>query len=1142
MKTSIEKRKKQLLALCLAAMMATSAGALVACTDSSDSSSSSSSSSSTTEEVKDTGLIKNAGFETFNTNDGLNLIGTSVTGWTRAVNSTTSGSALSSKSASGIIDVSAEKWADLTTNTVDDPTALTNEEAEAKWDTLTSKDKLEFYEAWEDREENDDLKISEELKSFYQSFNIDSEDLPTCKNPGTHYAEGDENADDTKLLMIHNAYESSSYKTLGTAQKYTSSSTVTVKAGTSAKFSVWVKTSDLKTSNTAGESQDAVGRGAYVSVTHTVGGKTMDAFQVKNINTEGVTENNGWVQYSFYLRGTTYSDTTFTVVLGLGQGGGTDRMEYVNGYAFFDDIQCETIDNETFDNETSDADLTVGFAETSKEKTIDAAESEANKFALDFYGEFENFSFLDTIGTPKPTTEKNTSGTTEYTAANGTEYPVYPGLGFDTTNDSVGKINLASLQNNSNKYLAKIYEDYFAEDDFLKGTDALLLMSANGAAYTAKSSYNFSVNAGEYLALSFYVKTSEMNGFTGAGITLHDGNNKTSISSIDTTTIAGVEVGDNEDIYDGWQQCLFFISNDTDDVETFSLSFTYGPTTVVGTTKSQYYAGFAAFAGFTMKNMDKSEFDSAASGTYAKLVSLQKDEIVAAGDSGFDTVAGVPTDAIKNGYANAQNYKGVTSESAYVKVGSNDTAINTLATAGLLNKEYVQIENEEGKKVENEKYTAILNTLGGSDWNSVFGNATQPLVIYNEKAQESAYGFIGTTTSIAASTYSTISLRVKTNGKAYVYLVDTDDDSRQSLLSVGRQVSFWYDENGNVCDSDPTDEHFNNKKHVAFKLQPNGLYKLNPEWRYAAESGIDANAYYANLANYEKDSEGNLIVAEGGVSYNYNSQWDNEGQDGIAFYAKDGKYYADRATQIEVNCLTSVAKLDARYEALETSEGLYFEIGNTNGKWATVTFYVHTGDTAKNYRLEVWSGSRDGKTLNDAGTYAIFDAYKPSDVDETSFGELIADRQSSIDTNDSLGLYFENAFSFYDSAKYLRYNETIDENEVGNSYESYVSTDYTSGVAYLKYSESLTYEAYADYALSEVTVTADATDDDTTTDDTEDDHDHSDTNIALLASSLVVAGVLIIVIAIIIIRKIVAWSRKKKAAKARAAANTKKDK
>ena len=1108
MKTSINNRKKQFLALCLSVMMMSSFTALAACKDSSTDSTSSSSSSETNTE-KDESKVLNGGFETFNTNDGKNVIGTSATGWTRSVNSTTSGSALSSKAASGIIDTAEDSWKEMTTSKMD-VSKFSAEDAKKNWSKLTTKDKLDYYEVWKADSANKDKSISKEL-SFYEAFNIDSEDLPTCENPGTH----DGSTENTKILMIHNQYpetdSTATYKNLGTAQKYTSSSTVTVAAGTSVEFSVWVKTSELQSASTSGDPQDVVGKGAYISVTHSVGSKSLDAFQVKNINTEGVTENNGWVQYSFYLKGASYTDSTFNIVLGLGQGGGTDRLEYVNGYAFFDDIKCEVIKNEVYDEKTAGL-AEVGFEDTKATKTIDASKSDEKTFAMNFFSEFSAVDFLDTVNDFAATTEKVKD--TLYTAANDKDNNtiVWAGLGIDTNND-VTKVfaNADAMLSENNDYVTSAYNKYFKDVEFLNGEKLLMLLSADGAAYTAKSSMKFTVPANDYLAVSFFVKTSDMNGFTGAGITLTDEyNNKTSISNIDTTTIAKVELDGKEDYYEEWQQCLFFVENTSDKAENFSLSFNYGKTTVVDTTKNQYYAGFAAFAKFETRDMSKTEFEGATDGTYSKVVTLKGEQEETTGDSGFDSTLSVPVNSIESGFANPKNYKGVTSDSAYVSNGTS-TEYNTNKNAGLLNKEYA----------ESDEYKAILEKLGG-DWATVFGTATQPLVIYNEEDATTAYGFIGKSVTIAANSYKTISLRVKVSAgaTANVYLADMDDDLHQTILSIGNKVTYWYDDDGNVCAKDPTDEHFNAKKDVAFKLQSNGLYKVNPNW--AGAEGVDKDAYFANLANYEKDEKGNLLVAEGGASYDYDGKWDGDGLDGIAFYAKDGKIYAEPSYKTEVFDFNTTS-LAPRYEAKDNKD-LCFTVNETNGEWATVTFYVHAGDTAKNYRLEVWSGSRDGKQLNKAGSYVFFDSNAPTDVTADSFTKLVEERKEDVSEED----YFESVFSFFDSAKYLRYNELLDSNKVGYAYESYLSSAQAEGVAYLKYAQDNVYELYADYALSEVTVTPDVDDDDTTT-DSEEEHDHSEEmNVWMLASSIAVAAALFVAIIAVAVRKIVAAVRKKK--------------
>lgn len=1154
MGTNNTNGKKKFLALLLSVMMvSTGAAAFASCTKDSDTDSSSSSSSTETSTPKDTGLITNAGFETFNTNDGLNLIGTSTTGWTRSVNSATSGSAVSSKAASGIIDTADAAWNNLTTSKLGDLKAaeLTEAQAKSNWSKMTAKDKLEYREAWED--ENDDKDDDFKKLSFYDSkkdaFNIDADDLPETANPRTHdYKEG-ETAENTNVLMLHNEYSSGSYNNFGTAQKYTSSSTVKIPAGSKASFSVWVKTSDLTMTSTSGAVQEAVNRGAYIRVTHTLGGTTLDPLEIKNINTAGVTDNNGWVKYSFFLESSTFADSTFTIVLGLGQSGGTDRSEYVNGYAFFDDLTCE-LDGANYDADKKAAKPVSLAHDTKAEKKIFDAATNGTAYALDFASTATSKPWDVLSGwNCAPTTEERSGK--EYTAAanpkaNGVT--TYSGLGIDTTEDLTGVFKVSDLAKKGD-YAKAVYEKNFdGKSAIVSDKDSvLMLLSANGAAYTATSAKtNYELKADGYMAISFYVKTSYVNGLTGAGISLIDGTAKTTISNIDTTT----SEQKNEDgtlVDDGWLKCMYFVHNGTSEARTFSLSFTYGPTTVVDTKLSSYYTGFAAFANFEIYTFqDSTEYDYATSSTYTKVVTLTANDSSAAGDSGFDTPANVPTGAIEKGYAVPKSYFGVYSDNDYVTLDGNgknaeknvhlDEEKNYGISAGLLSSKYLTVDDKD-----NASYSAILSKLGAkgdtaqNKWDALFNKnsaapTTQPLVIYNDKVQTKSYGFLGAKTAIAANTYTAVSLRVMTNATAYVYLTDMDDDNH-GQLNVTRNRTYWYDDDGNICAKDPTDHDFNPAKDVAFKLQPNGLYKVNAAWNTANEAGCNANAYYANLSAYNNtDDEGNLLVADGGVSYDYDqSKWINDGNDGIAFYKKGEDFYADSKHTVKVQNLASVAKLEARYEAT-ASDGLFFEIKNTNGAWATVSFYIHTGDEAKNYRLEVWSGSRDSKTVNKkAGDFVVFDSYNAGTIDE-AYATLVADRKAEIEANEKLGNYFDGVFSFYDSAKFLRYNETIDVDGVKNSYTSYLSSAYTDSVAYLKYQNAGIYETFADYALSETAVTADVDDD--TSNDTSDETTTT-TNSAdgwLLASSIAIAAVLVFAVVSIIVRKVILKNRKNRGA------------
>ncbi|MBQ8406293.1 MAG: hypothetical protein IJY38_00095, partial [Clostridia bacterium] len=334
-----KNRKNKLIALLMASLMATTALALTAC-DNEDTSDSSGSSSSTTEPAVDTSRIKNGSFEYFTSSD-TTLIATSVNNWSNAANVAPSGQASTSQTASGIVNTDEDAWTDLTTPS--GHAFATEAEAKANWDKLSANDKLKFVEDWKANDDNDDRKLTD--LDFYDSakddYNIEYEDVPSCENPGTHYATADDK--NSHVLMIHNTYDNR-----GTAQKYTASSDIVLAAGTAAELSMWVKTSDLTyADNKTGETQDVIGlRGAYISITQQIGSVSLDNVYVKNIDTEAINpdgENNGWVKYTFYLNGCSYSESTFKVVLGLGLSGGSNRMEYVSGYAFFDDVTCTTM-------------------------------------------------------------------------------------------------------------------------------------------------------------------------------------------------------------------------------------------------------------------------------------------------------------------------------------------------------------------------------------------------------------------------------------------------------------------------------------------------------------------------------------------------------------------------------------------------------------------------------------------------------------------------------------------------------------------------------------------------------------------------------------------------------------------------------
>ena len=189
--------------------------------------------------------------------------------------------------------------------------------------------------------------------------------------------------------------------------------------------------------------------------------------------------------------------------------------------------------------------------------------------------------------------------------------------------------------------------------------------------------------------------------------------------------------------------------------------------------------------------------------------------------------------------------------------------------------------------------------------------------------------------------------------------------------------------------------------------------------------------------------------------------------------------------------------------------------------WQTVTFYIHTGETAKNYRLEVWSGDRNG-AANPADSYVIFDMNYTGDA-ESNFATLIEENKDNANATS-----FENVFSYFDSDKYLRYNVELDANKVGNVYEkSYDATEQTAGVAYLTYTEENETRIFADYSYQDKTVAATIEDDNSSKPSSPSkDKEENDTNVWLLISSIAVAAVLVLAIASIALQKVLKKAKK----------------
>ena len=1112
----------------------------------------------------DTQLLRNGNFEFYSDNNLSDVLKkhnviSSPNNWTF-----TSGSP-SSDTASGIINTAewdyytksgGHKFKTYTKGEGDDAEEVTTfdsiADAYAHWedDDVNAYDRIKFLDIYKD-EISELSSSSDEAKLFAKyKYSVDFEDIEKFAEDfsGAPALRSGVKEDETSVLMIHNSRDTDGVR--GTAQYYTSSTTITLSAGTSAKVSVWVRTDNL----VHYDGVDLTARGgAYIGVTNTVGGNTLDQMQIYNINTRGE-----WQEYTVYVRASTFATSTFRIVLGLGQGSSDDRYYSVDGYAFFDDVSCEIISNADYvEAVLDDADYNIPKSDirlctvdsVKAEKQFDTDSVTEKTFALDLYAGFEGDTKLLGQDVKIGLTEEK-SGSNTYDSAridpslkdDRPEAGEANGLNFAKVT-TLGEIASSST---SNPYLKNVYENDLKDKfPFAEDSGIVMLMSANGAAYTAKLN-PLTLAKGERMLISFFAKTnSVLSGLVGGSAVVVDGENKTYLSSFDSTTISTTDIdskSDDEskkDIYKGWIQCFFFLENDTDNEKTFHVELTFGPTTIVGTNKFSYGDGYAAFTNFETKLLTKTEYGYASTGDRAKKVSLTGEVTE---NKKFDSVSATDEKTIENGLALPANFRGVKGGSNFVMEGGDENIKPKHVYSGLLSSQYAENYYSGDDSEWKDVLDRAAGTVSGADewWSKLFGNARQPLVIVNKDA--ASYGYFAERSSVSANSYQRISLRVKASvgAVAYIYLTDVSDAKNPGARLTPNlpNYTYWYDDEGNIVSQDPTSDEYDEDTDILFELQENGLYK---------KVGDNSDTYYANLHNFDTDSDGNLVTKDGEIVYFL---------DGGKFYAyRDEKSNGEYSYRTPVtNLPTDIARYDYSNKAnIPTSE----MIVEGTGEWVTVNFYVHTGNTAKNYRLEVWSGSREGDVTNPKDSYVFFDNYSSASA-SSNYSTILAETLQAIKddyndkhgyqlgdkeyigVNDDLPEDYENAkyytFTFFDSNTYVRYDETMDEDELGNPWGSYLQSNYSKQLVSLFYKNegeaASSYNFFLDYSAIEVTVTPDdlSVDDDTTTDDTHSRLD-TDTNIFLLIASGGMAIVLLAVILILVIRRIIEAVGKKKRVK-----------
>ncbi len=555
-----------------------------------------------------------------------------------------------------------------------------------------------------------------------------------------------------KVLMINN-YTENYEGNMATAQKSTSSSTITLKKGEEGVITFWVKTRDLKyNANQKG--------GAYLKLINTINGNSQSDYSIYGIDTEALSDDltttNGWKQYKIYIKGDANFETTYKVVVGLGFGNGSkNQIDWTQGTVFFDDIKFA---KETY-SATNETKLVYGEEE---EKFVKVDNNSEFAYDMTLNQVKKNDSVIDLTSTPYFKTDFLSSAT----------------VGGDYTTSQNGQF--VGSFNGSSKSL-----------DLSSGNSIVLDIVKASYIITIENNSLFNVATEEYLLLSFKITTD---------FAKTDTNNVSFyiVKQDDSEeSVKSISYSDDEQ-----EVTLMFKNNNKDnDSQIKTLKVIVGPTDVSDRKVANYSTGKLTISDIKYttgsvnqytNDVDKIETDnyklySLYSGL-STIITLDSDTTESASTSYSFSPAPSSYGQITTGFANVSGYKGVTPTSAYlIENGSAGYVTNTNANAGLINTKYLYDEN-------NSNYATAVKTLIGSALGSY--NTTdkyiQPVVI-GKTSDSTAYGFIGNSTiTVSANQFAKISIKVKVvdettekpddkTTQANVYLVDTEGKTKNVL-------------------------------------------------------------------------------------------------------------------------------------------------------------------------------------------------------------------------------------------------------------------------------------------------------------------------------------------------------------------------
>ncbi len=715
---SLTKTKiKKFLVVLLTLVLALSVALFTACGDTSSTDDNDGDDKTTTEEtITDYQVVKNGDFEFSSTEKSKYPFLTSIN-WNRSTD-TDKNSATASAVSSGIIDTEESAWA-----------------------------KLKDDEKPEDGEGNKVNPGTPYSKGLITSSNYDYEDEDKRVNP---------QVDGTKILMINNK---SSIEGLGSAQKFKSSTTISVPVDSYAIVSVWVRTDNIKLKS--GENG-----GAYVLITDRVGSVSYKNIEYRNINTNGE-----WKKIETVIKGSTFNSSTFTVTLGLGRGNGTFKSDYVEGFAFFDNVEATVYTS----SEYKALNRTDTFKNVKKDTpNYNVYTTPTNNNTLTYAYNYEYVKDADVTDlTPIANDDKgfNTSN-------------ILPAYNYDLAQDNeINKVVASTLTNETIKSAIDDIKDTGLNDDA-----SLIYFDFKRASTGYYSTDKIDIDANAHQYITFFAKTLVDNtSIKMAKVSLVNtttGEETTDLSAFTSFTTTDV----TDSAYGKWVKYSILVKNPTDTKTDYRIKFVFGDdeTTLINDVY-KLQKGYAIFAGLNVETISEDNYNLVSTGTNVTKVSV---------------------------YGKYSNYVDASPSTPNKDIYTHETDL--YGNFEIVNKPTTYIQNFIVKGNRNDVYAGLVNSKYNENYDFLTNseketfaslkeknNAHAQLILFKNQTTAGTTQLLTTQKVITENTISKISIKLKVLGDttAKIRLVEGTPNADGTYSAIALDTGDWKKELVSTADS-----------------------------------------------------------------------------------------------------------------------------------------------------------------------------------------------------------------------------------------------------------------------------------------------------------------------------------------------------